>query len=147
MGEHPKGASGARAPEAVRRFEGIYVAYYVAQALVGVALWITVATSKALHDWMQIDPTKHAVADAFAFPDLAIIVVASLASAAALWGDRSGAVPLTALTAGAVLYPTVYLVGFIALSGGTTGTFAFTIMIPPSCLSSWIAYHVWSVRR
>ncbi len=82
------------------------------------------------------------VTRAFAYPDLAVIVVGSALSAQALASGARRAVPLTAFTAGAVLYPTLYLVGWVATTSHT-GTSTLAIMIPPTLLTSWISWQVW----
>ena len=128
------------------RAERVYAGYFVVQAAVGVALWVVFASSSTVRSWFDLVTERHAVANAFLYPDVAVIVVGSLLSAWALWVEAPSAVPLTAFTAGGVLYPTFYLVGWVML-GGDTGGLTLAIMIPPSILTCWIAHQVWITRR
>jgi hypothetical protein len=114
--------------------------YFVAQAIVGVLLWVGYASSPQMRSWFGL-AARPAVTTAFAWPDLAVIVVASLASAATIASRSRWAVPSTALTAGAVLYPTVYLLGWVATTTGSGGA-TLAIMIPPSVLTCWFAYRL-----
>jgi hypothetical protein len=114
--------------------------YFVAQAAVGVLLWIGYASSPQMRSWFGL-AARPAVTAAFAWPDLAVIVVASLASAATIASRSRWAIPLTALTAGAVLYPTVYLVGWVVTTTGSGG-WTLLIMIPPAVLTCWFAYRL-----
>jgi hypothetical protein len=146
----------ARAGDVVRRDGGsgrgaglsveasqLSAAYFVLQAIVGIALWVGYAGSPTLRSWFGLLAAKRAVTEAFAYPDLGVIVVGSLLSAWALASRARRAVPLTAFTAGAVLYPTLFLVGWVAMTRGATGSATLAIMIPPSVLTSWIAYLTW----
>ena len=118
----------------------VAAAYFVAQAVVGTLLWVAYASSPQMRSWFGL-AARPAVTSSFAWPDLAVIVVASSASALALAARSRWAVPATALTAGAVLYPTVYLVGWVATTTGSGGA-TLAIMIPPALLSCWFAWHV-----
>jgi hypothetical protein len=123
----------------------IYAAYFVVQAAVGIALWVGYASSSALRSWAGLVPGHAAVTTAFAYPDLGVIVVGSLLSAWAIHGGRASAVPFTAFTAGAVLYPTLYLMGWVALTHDR-GTGTLAMMLPPALLTSWISYQVFATR-
>lgn len=120
----------------------VYAGYYIAQALVGIALWSVAMTVPMVRSWLDIVPEHRGFVDAFLYPDIAVIVVASILSA---WGVAVGArwAPApAAFTAGAVLYPTLYLVGWVSLTGGA-GASALAIMVPPAMLSALIALQVW----
>ncbi len=132
-------------PRSATSADHVYAAYFVLQAVVGVALWVGYASSSTLRSWVGLVPAHPAVTASFAYPDLGIIVVGSLLSAWAVEGRRASAVPFTALTAGAVLYPTAYLVGWVA-SGHHTGAGTLAMMLPPALLTSWISYQVWVSR-
>jgi hypothetical protein len=113
---------------------------------VGLALWVVFASSPTVRSWFDLVSERHAVANAFVYPDIAVIVVGSLLSARALWVAAPSAVPLTAFTAGGVLYPTFYLAGWV-MAGNDTGALTLAIMIPPAILSCWIAHQVWRDGR
>jgi hypothetical protein len=128
-------------PTGAARHDRLAAGYFAAQAGVGVLLWLAVAASGTVRGWVELVPERHAVVNAFVLPDLGLVVVASLATARALATGRPSAVPLAALTAGAVLYPTLYLLSFVAVTGGT-GVVALAIMVPPAVLTCSIAWHL-----
>ncbi len=123
----------------------VYAGYFALQAAVGVTLWVSYAASPAVRSWAGLVSGHEAVTTAFAYPDLGVIVVGSLLSTWAIEGRRASAVPFTALTAGAVLYPTLYLLGWVAMAHHT-GTGTLAMMLPPALLTSWISYQVWARR-
>ncbi len=123
----------------------VYAAYYALQAAVGVGLWVLYAASPTMRSSVALVPGHPSVTTAFAYPDLLVIVVGSLLSTWSVARHRRSAVAFTAFTAGAVLYPTVYLIGWLGLSN-RTGAGTLAIMIPPALLSSWIAWQVWRTR-
>jgi hypothetical protein len=138
----------ARDPSTLRPATGIdhlYAGYFALQAVVGIALWVGYAASPALRSWTGLVAGHQAVTSAFAYPDLGLIVLGSLLSAWTIEGRRPSAVPFTALTAGAVLYPTLYLLGWVALTRHT-GTGTLAMMLAPALLTSWISYQVWARR-
>jgi hypothetical protein len=123
------------------REERVIAAYLAAQAAVGVALWVAWSSSGAARSWFELAADRPSVMDAFVFADLGAAVTGSALSA---WGfARAGrwAVPVVAFTAGALVYPTLWLVGWVSLEG--TGALGLAIMIPPSVLTSWIAWRAW----
>ncbi|HVN51495.1 MAG TPA: hypothetical protein VMT43_08685 [Acidimicrobiales bacterium] len=132
------------APAAWRRPERIYAAYLAAQAIVGLLLWIAYATSGRVRGWFELLPSHRPVTDSFALADVLVAVVASALSAWAVDRSRSWAVPAVAFTAGAMVYPTFYLIAWVSLSG--TGRAALTIMLAPATLTCWIAYQTWCSR-
>ena len=133
------------APRSVPPAEPIFVAYFVVQAIVGIGLWVALATSSTVRSWFELRPDTHAVMDAFVFADVAVVVVGSLLSA---WGLRTGArwtVAVVAFTAGGIIYPTLYLVGWVSFTGA--GALCLAIMVPPSTLTCWIAYQTYAADR
>jgi len=139
-------ADAASPPPATTAAELIYATYFVLQAVVGVALWLAYAASPAVRTWVGLVPTRPAVTAAFVYPDLGVIVLGSLLSAWTIRRRAPSAVPWSAFTAGGVLYPTLYLLGWVSATN-RTGEHVLAIMIPPALLSSWIAYQVWRTRR
>ena len=121
--------------------EPVYIGYFVAQAVVGVVLWAGLAASPTVRSWFELRPDTHAVMDAFVFADVLVVVVGSLLS---VWGLRTAApwaVPVVAFTAGGVVYPTLYLVGWVSFAG--SGSLCLAIMVPPATLTCWIAYQTY----
>ena len=51
-----------------------------------------------------------------------------------------------AFTAGAIVYPTLYLVGWVSFT--ESGSLCLAIMVPASIFTGWVSYQVWraSVR-
>ena len=124
--------------------EPIFVWYFVAQAAVGIGLWVVLASSDRVRSWFELMPAHHEVMNAFVFADVAVVVVGSLLSAWALRSQASWAVPSVAFTAGGIVYPTLYLVGWVSFTG--VGTLCLAIMLPPSTLTCWIAYQTFRSR-
>ncbi len=132
-------------PRPATGIDHVYAGYFALQAAVGIALWVGYAASPALRSWAGLLPGHPSVTTAFAYPDLGLIVVGSLLSAWAVARRRPSAVPLTAFTAGTVLYPTLFLLGWVAMTHHT-GTGTLAMMLPPALLTSWISYQVWTAR-
>ena len=86
---------------------------------------------------IDIAPDRHVVMDAWIFAD-GIIVLASLASAWALERQTTWVVPMVAFTAGCVVYPTVFLIGWVSFT--EVGAGSLLTMVPPSIITGWIAY-------
>jgi hypothetical protein len=124
--------------------ERIFAGYFLLQAIVGVAYWAVLESVPVVRSWIDIAPDRHVIMDAWIFAD-GLIVVTSLASAWAIERQTSWVVPITAFTAGCVVYPTIFLVAWVSIT--KVGAGSLLTMVPPSILSSWIAFHVWSVRR
>jgi len=118
--------------------------YLVAQAAVGLALWAAAAASDTVHGWFALVEDRPEVTAAFFFADL-VIVAGSLAGAYALRADREWALPVVAFTAGAVVYPTTYLLGWSVLTDGG-GSAALAVMLAPATLSCWVTWLVWRAR-
>jgi hypothetical protein len=90
-------------------------------------------------------PERHAVMDAFVFADFAVVVAGSVAGAWGLARRRRWAVPVVAFTAGGILYPTLYLVGWVSFTG--VGGACLALMVPPTIVTGWIAYQTWRMSR
>jgi hypothetical protein len=144
----PQTAARRRAASvATRRIERtICAGYLAAQAVLGVVLWVTYALWPGLRASMQLLPDEPSVTTAFAAPDLAVIVVGSALGAYAVHAGRAFAVPVVAFTAGAVVYPTLYLIGWVAWSGGR-GAVGLALMVPVSLLTLWVTYQTWDLFR
>jgi hypothetical protein len=125
--------------------ERIYAAYLAVQAVVGVLLWIGYASSRTVRGWFELLPSHPAVTDAFVLADLLVAVAGSAFSAWGVDRRRSWAVPVVAFTAGAMAYPTFYLIAWVSFAG--TGNACLAIMVPPTVLTAWIAYRTWRMDR
>lgn len=123
----------------------LYAGYLYVQALMGVLLWIGFAASATMRSWFELMPEHHAVMDAFVFADLFVVVVGSVVSGWAIDREKSGAVPAVAFTAGAIVYPTLYLLGWVSFAG--TGAACLGIMVPAAIFTCWVAYQVWRDSR
>jgi hypothetical protein len=119
----------------------VYGGYLALQAVLGIVLWIALATTPTVQEWFELVPAAPATTDSFAFADLGIAVVGSGLGSWAVWNRRRWAVPATAFTAGAMVYPTAYLMGWVALTSETP--VALAVMLPASSLTCWIAYQVY----
>ncbi len=131
--------------ETTLRPERLYAGFLVAQAACGVALWILFATSTTVRSWFELMPQYHRVMDAFVFADILVVVVGSLASAYAIDRRATWAVPVVAFTAGGVVYPTLYLLGWVSFAG--TGAACLGIMVPTAVLTCWVTYQTWKLSR
>jgi hypothetical protein len=112
------------------------------QAVLGVVLWVGIARSSLVRSWFELVPSHPAVTDSFGVPDIAVIVVGSAVGCAALLTDRRWAVLVVAFTAGAVVYPTVYLLGWLAL-GEATGTVGLAVMVAVALVNVWLLVQLW----
>ena len=121
--------------------ERLYAGYLVVQAACGIVLWILWAGVPTVRSWFELAADRHAVMDAFVFADLIVAVLGSVLSAWSIHGRKSWAVPMVAFTAGAMLYPTLYLVGWVSFKG--TGALCLAIMVPSTTLTCWVAYQTW----
>jgi hypothetical protein len=137
----PLETGGRTAPAAGR----LYAGYLVAQAIAGVALWIAFAESPTIRSWFELMPEKHAVMDAFVFADLFLIVAGSGLGAWAIERGSRFAAPVIAFTAGGIVYPTLYLLGWVSFTG--TGVACLGIMVPSATFTCWVAYQVSKLRR
>lgn len=119
----------------------IYAGYLAVQAVAGVVLWAVFALSGTVRGWFELMPQRHAVMDAFVFADLLLVVGGSALGAWAVSSAKSWAVPVVAFTAGAIVYPTLYLVGWVSFT--ESGSLCLAIMVPASILTGWVSYQVW----
>jgi hypothetical protein len=122
------------------RPQRVFAGYLMAQAALGVVLWVTLAASPTVRSWFELMPTRHEVMDAFAAADVAVVVVGSAAGARALWTGRPWGAPVVAFTAGGVVYPTIYLLSWVSFAG--SGALCLAVMVPVSTVTCWIAYQV-----
>lgn len=114
----------------------VYAGYLLAQAALGILLWVLLGESAVVRSWFELAPERHQVTDAFVFADLALVVIGSAVAARALWVDASWAAAAVSFTAGAILYPTCYLVIWVAMTG--VGAIALGLMVTVSTLTLWI---------
>ena len=122
----------------------IYAGYLVVQAVLGIVLWFLIATSDLVRDWFELVPDHPNVTDSFVFADIGLVVVGSLLSAWGIWARRPWKVPAVAFTAGAVAYPTLYLLVWVALEG--TASAALAVMLWTSTATGWITYQTYRAR-
>ena len=127
------------------RAERIYAGYLAVQAVMGVVLWVTWATSGTVRGWFELMPERHIVMDAFVLADLGLAVVGSALAAWGIASEKTWAVPVVAFTAGTVVYPTLYLVDWVAATG--SGSLCLAVMVPVATLTTWIAFQVWRTSR
>jgi hypothetical protein len=122
----------------------VFAGYLLAQAVVGVLFWVTLAASPTAREWLELVPEKPEVTDAFVFAD-AVVVAGSAVGAWAVLNRRSWAVPVVAFTAGGLVYPTLFLACWVAVAG--TGAVTLAVMLAPSSLTTWVAWQLWRDRR
>jgi hypothetical protein len=122
----------------------VYVGYLAAQAVLGVGWWVALATSPWVRSSFELMAEHHAVMDAFVFADMAVVVVGSALSAWALEREVAWAVPMVAFTAGGIVYPTLYLFGWVSFS--SVGSPLLAAMIAVAMLTCWVAFQIWRNR-
>jgi hypothetical protein len=138
--------SDAAIAERVRRtHQRVFAGYMALQALVGVLFWTALAASPRIRSVFDLMPSHHEVTDAFFLADLLVGVVGSALGAWGLWTAARWTVPVLAFTTGGIVYPTLFLVCWVALAG--TGEATLAIMLPPSVLSSWVTWRTWSLTE
>ena len=93
-------------------------------------------SSPTVRSWFELTPDRRAVTDGFFVADM-VIVGASIASAWAIRARRPWAVVAVAFTTGLILYPTAYLVAWVATTDGP-GVAGLWIMIPPALINPWV---------
>ena len=130
----------APAPTAAERVFGGYLAL---QAVAGVAFWLILGMVPAAREWLELMPDERQVTDAFLFAD-AVVILTSAVSAWAVIGRRSWAVAAVAFTAGGLVYPTLFLVCWVAFTGDGAATLA--VMVAPSSLTCWVTWQLWRSR-
>jgi hypothetical protein len=117
----------------------VYAGYLVLQGAAGIALWVFLASANTVRELFELVPDRPTVTDSFVLADLLLGVVGSTLAAWALWNGRAWARTALAFTVGALLYPTCYLVIWVALEG--TGAVALAVMVVVTSLTSWIWLH------
>lgn len=122
----------------------VYVGYLATQTVLGIGWWIALATSPSVRSWFELMAEHHAVMDAFVFADVAVVVVGSALSAWAIEREVAWAVPMVAFTAGGIVYPTLYLFGWVSFT--TVGSPLLAAMIAVSTLTCWVAFQLWRNR-
>jgi hypothetical protein len=120
----------------------ISAGYLGAQAILGIVLWVGLAASSTARSWFELVPGRRAVTDGFRFADLGLIVIGSALGAWALASNRPWATPAVWFTAGAVMYPTVFLIGWVSFTRGV-GVVGLAVMVPVSTFTCWVAYQTW----
>ena len=119
--------------------------YFALQAVLGVMLWVGVGTSDVVRSWLELVPDRPQVTNVFLPADIVVIAASALA-AWALWRGRPWAMLPVLFTVGGVVYPTVYLIGWVTTTDGT-GEVALRIMLVTSALSCGAALLVGQARR
>lgn len=138
--------SAAATAERVRRSNArVFAGYLVLQAVVGILFWVALEWSPDVRELFELTPTNDTVTDAFFLADLLVGVVGSAAGAWALWSDARWSAPVVAFTAGGLVYPTLFLVAWVARTD--TGDACLLIMAPPSIITSSIAWWATAARR
>jgi hypothetical protein len=123
----------------------VFAGYMGLQATVGVLFWVALLGSSRIRSAFDLMPAEHAVTDAFFLADLLVGVVGSAIAAWGLWAGARWAVPVVAFTTGGIVYPTLFLVCWVAMVG--TGEACLAIMLPPTVLSSYVAWRTWVIDR
>lgn len=119
------------------RGRGLAVAYYVAQAVLAVFWWVSMASFASVRARFELNPNGPRALDAFLVADLVVFVAGSLASAWAISRRSRRAGFFTAFTAGGVAYATLYLLSWVALE--ETGTAGVAPMVAALVASTVIA--------
>ncbi len=143
----PVTTTGTERPTAspVLPVEAAAAGYFALQAAMGVVLWVAAGSSDVVRSWLELVPDRPQVTDAFLPADVVVIAASALA-AWALWRGRSWAMVPVLFTVGGVVYPTAYLVAWVATTEGT-GDVALGIMLVTSVLTGGAALLVWRARR
>lgn len=138
--------SDAAIAERVRRTsDRVFAGYFALQAVAGTLFWVALLGSPRIRSVFDLMPSHHEVTDAFFLAD---VMVGVAGSALGAWGLRSGArwsIPVVAFTTGGIVYPTLFLVVWVALAG--TGAATLAIMLPPSVLSTYATWRTWHSHR
>ena len=122
----------------------VFAVLYLAQAVFGVGLWAVFFGVDALRREVELLPGHPEVMDAFFYPDILIVVVSVLCALGLVQGRR-WTVPLTGFLAGCLVYPTLFLAGWLAFTG--VGGVVLAVMVPPSTMSSWLAWQTQRLHR
>jgi hypothetical protein len=122
----------------------IAAGYLAAQAVLGILWWVALTTSTTVRGWFELMPGEAQVMDAFAFADV-IVVVGSALGAWGIVADKRWTSAVLWFTAGAIVYPTVYLFGWLSFT--SEGGLLLGHMLIVATFTCWIAYHVGRERR
>lgn len=125
--------------------ERVFAAYLALQAVGGIAFWVALASSDTVREVIELLPEEHAVTDAFIYADLLVGVLGSAVGAFALATGRRWALPIIAFTCGGLVYPTLFLLGWVSFTG--EGAPCLAVMVPPSILTCWVTYQTWRMNR
>jgi len=125
--------------------ERVFAGYLLIQGIGGVAFWVLLTSVGPVREAIELLPAEHAVTDSFVFADLFVGILGSWLGAYALLRGRRWAVPMVAFTAGGLVYPTFFLLGWLLFTG--TGAVCLGIMLLPSLMSSWVAAQTWKLFR
>lgn len=121
----------------------IYAGYLLLQAGVGIVQWMLVFESATFRSWFEVVDSHRDVMNAFAVADLCVIV-SSIISAWGVAARRAWAPVMVAFTAATLIYPTLWLIGWVMMTDG--GGSALLVMIAPTTITTWIAVLVWRAR-
>jgi hypothetical protein len=119
----------------------VWAGYLALQTGAGIGLWVLIATTSLVRDAFELDPARRAVTDAFFGADL-VVIASSAVAALGLWRGRRWSPVAAAFTLGGVVYPTVYLVGWVSATGGA-GSVALGVMAAVSVLTAWVTWRSW----
>ncbi len=133
-----------RPSDATRR---LCAGYLALQAVLGLGFWLLMATSASWRGELELMPDHRPVTDAFAVADVLGVVVASVLGAWALDARRAWAIPAVWFAAGGIVYPTLYLFGWVAYSPTGTGGLLLAAMCVASSLTCWVAVQTWHLSR
>jgi hypothetical protein len=117
----------------------LFAGYLVVQALAGVVWWSALALSPTLRSWFELSPGRPEAVDAFLVADVLVVVLGSLVAARGVAGGARWAGAAVAFTTGGLAYATLYLVGWVALTG--TGAALLALMVPPTVFTAWVGVH------
>lgn len=134
--------TGARLARPVER---VFVGYLAAQAVLGVAWWVLLSASPTVRAWFELMPGNPEVMDAWVFADIGVVVVGSGFAAFGLATGRRWTTAVLWFTAGAIVYPTIYLLGWLTFT--SEGGLLLGAMIVVSFFTTWIAWQVGRARR
>ena len=138
--ETPK-ASPAGSAAVARLEQQVCAGYLVVQTVGGIVQWAAVYAWATWRKGYELVPEHPEVTDGFLVPDILLIVASALA-AWGVWRARSWAVPATAVVAGLVIYPTVYLVAWVLGHQGRGGI-ALAVMVPTAMCAVAVAARTW----
>ena len=72
------------------------------------------------------------------------VAAAAVGATGAFFSDSETSTGNT-FTAGAIVYPTLYLIGWVSFAH--TGSLCLAVMVPTSTLTCWVAYQTWKANR